>query len=203
MLNSFLCRNQNPSEGVACRRQPQSGSLYKPLCSVVRCSEYHTAHFHRSEKNRKILLKLFLWLDFSSSSNTEIVCKYHPKRIQAKGAKSSSPKVSFSRPHATSHTSSIDPCAKVPRRPDRRHFVNSPHSLSPKRSASGTLKRSGDCQKALWPDKSSCSNFFICPTHELHRPSEAMFTVLTIVVSDEARCKPGKTSYKNITVYDW
>ena len=33
------------------------------------------------KKNRNILLELFLWLDFSSSSNTEIVCKYHPNRI--------------------------------------------------------------------------------------------------------------------------
>ena len=80
------------------------------------------------KKDWKILLLLFLWLDFSSSSNTEIVCKYHPKRIQAKGAKSSSPKVSFnSRPHATSHTSSMDPCAKCPAEPNRRHFVNIPH----------------------------------------------------------------------------
>ena len=86
-------------------------------CSVVRCSESRTAHLSSIRKNRKILLQVFLWCDFSSSSNTEIVCKYHPKRIQAKGAKSSSPKVSFSRPHSTSHTSSMDPCAKVPRRP--------------------------------------------------------------------------------------
>ena len=29
---------------VACRRQPQSLSLNKPVCSVVRCSESRTAH---------------------------------------------------------------------------------------------------------------------------------------------------------------
>ena len=80
-----------------------------------RCSE--SCSLSSIRKNRNILLELFLWLDFSSSSNTEIVCKYHPNRIKAKGAKSSVPKVSFSRPHATSHTSNMHPCAKVPRRP--------------------------------------------------------------------------------------
>ena len=44
MWNSFLyVEKQNPRECVACRRQPQSVSLYKALCSVVhvRCSESH------------------------------------------------------------------------------------------------------------------------------------------------------------------
>ena len=85
-------------------------SPYRRSAVLYRCSESYTAHYHRSEKNRNILLELFLWLDFSSSSNTEIVCKYHPNRIKAKGAKSSVPKVSFSRPHATSHPSNMHPC---------------------------------------------------------------------------------------------
>ena len=63
---SLAADNRSP-----CRR---SAVLY-------RCSESYTAHCHRSDKNRNILLELFLWLDFSSSSNTEIVCKYHPNRI--------------------------------------------------------------------------------------------------------------------------
>ena len=44
---------------VACRRQPQSVSLNKPVCadcSVVRCSESRTAHLSSIRKIQKILL---------------------------------------------------------------------------------------------------------------------------------------------------
>ena len=41
---------------VACRRQPQSVSLNKPVCSVVRCSESRTANLSSMRKNRNIFL---------------------------------------------------------------------------------------------------------------------------------------------------
>ena len=130
--NPFLWGEQKKNKAQAkvllAADQPQSVSPYKALCSVVRCSKSHTARCHRPEKNKnkKILLFLFLWLDLSSSSNTEIFCKYHPKHIQAKGAKNASPKVSFSRYYATSHTSSMHLCWKVPRRPRPAPFCEQP-----------------------------------------------------------------------------
>ena len=50
--NPFLWGKQNPTEGVVCRRQPQSVSPYnyKPVCSVVRCSESRTAHLSSIRK---------------------------------------------------------------------------------------------------------------------------------------------------------
>ena len=82
-----------------------------------------------------------------------------------------------------------------------RQLVN---SLSPKRSASGALKRAATGERPCGPTKVAVQIFFICPTHELHLLSEAMFTVLTIVVSDERPdANLAKRLQKIITVYDW
>ena len=108
---------QNQSEGVACRRQPQSVLPYTAHWNVVRCCESHTVHCHQSEKLKYLALTLSVACFFKFFEHREIVCEYHPKRIQPKWAKSSSQKVSFSRLHATSHASSMHPCTKVPRRP--------------------------------------------------------------------------------------
>ena len=71
MWNPFLWGKQNPTEGVACRRQPQSVSLYKPVCSVVRCSVYVVLSpalalltCHRSEKIEKSCSNSFSGLIF-------------------------------------------------------------------------------------------------------------------------------------------
>ena len=114
-------KEQNPSKGVTCRmcrQQPQPVSPCKTLCSVVPFVLSPTLLTVIDPKKLKISCSnSFCGLIFSSSSNAEIVCKYHPKRIEAKGAKSSSPMVSFFRPNATSHISSMHLCTKVPRRP--------------------------------------------------------------------------------------
>ena len=157
MWNSFLWGKQNPSEGVACRRQPQSVSLYKPLCSVVRWSESHTAHCHQSEKNiEKSCSNSFSGLIFqvlrtqrSSVSITLSVFKQKEQKVALQRWVS----LGLTQPAIHPAWTRVQKC---PADPDRCHFVNSPHCDGQKRFSQKERRRA-DLQKDASIFLSFCS----------------------------------------------